>query len=141
MKKRILIIGASIAASIGIAYLYFAPPLIPTASLRATCTIDGKPVDGVRVFKPLFVSDVHYIRLPQPVHRYYQWFLIRWTQNSVSLPVAIWKADSAFKHVHRDQIKGVNLQNPKAEDGWNVVFDKTTVRFANSKIEIKAEQP
>ena len=140
MKKRVLIIAACLAALIGIAYLHFSPPLFPALTARATCTVGGNPVNSVRVFAPLFVTSVHYIRLPQPVDKRYQWFLVRWSKQSVSTPIAIWKADSVFRHVHRDQIKGINLQHPKIEDTWRVVFDKTTVQFSNGKIDIEVKR-
>ena len=140
MKKRILIIVTCLVALVGILYLSFRQPLIPAKTLQTKCIVGDKPIDGIDCFKPLLVSNVHYIHLPSRVKPIYQWFLIRWSTKSVSVPVAPPKGDSRFRHVHSDQIKGINLLNPKIEDSWRVVFDKNTVRFTNGNIDITVEK-
>ena len=140
MKKKIIIICTAIAALFLLAAIKYVAPLIPTDELRVTYECEGKTNDDTRVFVPLFASGVYYINLPQSVSAIYRWFLIKERYKSVSVPNAPREQESKLRYVHRDQILGVDLLDPKIQDKWTVGFRDTTINFSNGKLTVKAEK-
>ena len=140
MKKKAIIICTAVLAIFAIAVISYAPPLIQTSALNVTYECEGRTNNDACVFTPLLVSGVYYIHLPQSAEQLYRWFLIKDRQEFVAVPTAIWERGHSLRYVHRDQIMGVGLLDPKIEDKWFVEFKDKTITFSNGRMTIKVEK-
>jgi hypothetical protein len=138
--KKIIMICTAIAAIFLLAAIKYVAPLIPTNELRVTYECEGKMNDDTRVFAPLFASGVYYINLPQSASLTYRWFLIKEPYKSVSVPNVPRGQESKMRYVHRDQILGVELLDPKIQDKWTVAFRDKSINFSNGKLTVTVEK-
>jgi hypothetical protein len=127
---RNLILGLFLLAA-GILLMLFveAPPLVPSSAYTVTYSVNGHKYNDGKVYRAFNFDSKSYAFLPQ-VDGLYRFIGIDRSSQRAFVPGIFSEPFFGWNCIHRD-VRGCNLNNPKLEGGWKIVFHSDGVDLSS----------
>ena len=127
-------------------FLLYVRPLLPSGDYAVTATFKGQPIQ-VQLLKPLFMSDLYYIHLPdvvslleipkeKPQYHPYEWIGFMPTRELLFTRNGRQTGPFGPSYLNPRMAIGIDLTFAKIEDDWEVKFSSTNVWCSNGILEI-----
>ena len=141
-RKWRIILGCVglILASIFVALLWLAPPLLRSSNYTVSYVVDGLEFDDAEVFKPLGISSRYYVRFPSAKNRFYRWIGIDFERGVAAMAFLTEESFWGTPSIRRDQRVGLLLTNGKLGEDWQVSVTRDVVNLVSSRMSVMMER-